>query len=362
MSARLFSKSYAEARARFVEASQAAGFVHMPYRLDAIAPDGSALSIDVARKGSASPRTVLVVSSGTHGVEGFFGSAVQLGLLEGLIGDRKIPEHMAVVLIHGINPYGFAHLRRVNEDNVDLNRNFLLEGQPFAGAPAAYQKLDALLNPTAPPGPLEPFLLVAGANVLRHGFTALKNAVAQGQYDFPQGIFFGGRGPSQSQRILREHAPAWLGSPERVIQLDFHTGLGAFADYALCLDVPVDHPRVVQLKRELGPEHLQSYDPKGVLYEIRGGLGRWLESRFPQTQYDCLLAEFGTYPSLRVLRAMRLENCVHLHAQHDRALNQRAKRALVEVFCPASEKWRSSVVSKAQRIAAQAFSALSQQS
>jgi len=358
VSARHFSKNYAEARSRFVQASQASGFELSSHRMDCVAPDGSPLTIDVARKGSTAPRTALVVSSGTHGVEGFFGSAVQLNLLDGLLRDRVLPEHLAVVLIHAINPYGFAHRRRVNEDNIDLNRNFLLEGQPFSGSPPAYGALDALLNPRRPPSSLEPFLLVAGLKVLRQGFTALKNAIAQGQYDFPEGIFFGGRGPSQSQRILRDHARAWLGNPERVLHLDLHTGLGASADYALCLDVPAGHPRVAQLNRELGPEHLQSYDPKGVLYEIRGGLGPWLESRFVGSQYDCLLAEFGTYAPLRVLRAMRFENCVHLHAPHDRSLNERAKRALVEVFCPRTESWRNSVVYKAQRIAAQALSVL----
>ena len=99
-------------------------------------------------------------------------------------------------------------------------------------------------------------------------------------------------------------------------------------------------------KAELGPEHLQSYDPKGVLYEIRGGLGRFLESRFDDTQNDCLLAEFGTYGPLKVLQAMRRENCVHLHAAHDQALNARAKAELVEVFCPRSEAWRSMVLDK----------------
>ena len=28
-------------------------------------------------------------------------------------------------MIHALNPFGFAHLRRANEDNVDLNRNFV---------------------------------------------------------------------------------------------------------------------------------------------------------------------------------------------------------------------------------------------
>ena len=50
-----------------------------------------------------------------------------------------------------LNPYGFAHLRRVNEQNIDLNRNFLLPGERFEGADPTYASLDGLLNPTSPP-------------------------------------------------------------------------------------------------------------------------------------------------------------------------------------------------------------------
>ena len=77
--------------------------------------------------------------SGTHGVEGFAGSALQVGLLDEGIQNELSPES-AVLMIHAINPYGMAHLRRFNEDNVDLNRNF----RDHAKTPpenCAYQKL-----------------------------------------------------------------------------------------------------------------------------------------------------------------------------------------------------------------------------
>ncbi len=355
MHAHFFSSDYEQARARFRAAAELAGFELAAYPIDALGPNGSTLTIDVARKGKVNARRALVISSGTHGVEGFFGSAVQLALLERRMQSHVVDGERSIVLVHAVNPYGFAWRRRVNEDNVDLNRNFLLPEQDFSGAPRAYGELDALLNPRRPPPPLEPFLLVAGLKILRHGFAALKSAVAQGQYDFPQGVFFGGHGPSQSQRILAAHAAEWLGTKERVLHLDFHTGLGPWASYALCVDLPVEHPRVAQLKLEFGAEHVQSYDPKGVMYEIRGGLGTFLESRFPGTQYDCLLAEFGTYSPLRVLQAMRRENCIHLHARSSAALDARAKESLVEVFCPKSEAWRNTVIERGLGVAERAL-------
>jgi hypothetical protein len=354
-----YSSSYSASRERFLLAAKRRKLELASYPIDQAGPDGSPLSIDVARLGPARPRQVLVVSSGTHGVEGFFGAAVQLALLDGLFAERRLPEHLGLVLVHAINPYGFAHRRRVNEDNIDLNRNFLLSGRPFSGAPEVYRALDPLLNPKAPRSAFEPFLAVAALQIARHGFSALKNAIAQGQYEFPEGVFFGGAGPAQTQRILSHHAAEWLGEPERVIHVDFHTGLGKWASYALCIDQPVGGPRIAQLSRELGAPFVQGYEPSGVLYEIQGGLGRWLEERFAATQYDCLLAEFGTYSALRVLQGLRAENYVHLHARNDARLYERTKRELVELFCPASPIWRARVLEQGVRVVAQALTALS---
>lgn len=352
-----FSPDYATARARFREAAGRAGFALEAHAIGQLGPDGNELFVDVARKGAAEARKVLVVSSGTHGVEGYFGSAVQLALLEGLLARVSLAPHVAVLLIHAVNPYGFAWSRRVNEDNVDQNRNFLLPGMEYRGAPEAYRELDGLLNPPRAPARFEPFLLQAAVEVLKRGYPALKTAVATGQYDFPKGLFFGGHGPTRVHGLLREHITHWIGRPERVLHVDFHTGLGKWGSYALCVDLPVDDPRVAALAREFGPEFVQGFDTRGVLYEIRGALGRWLEHQFPQTQYDTLLAEFGTYPSLRVIRAMRFENRVHHYAAHKPQLLARARAELREVFAPGSPAWRRTVVARGVHVTEQALAA-----
>jgi hypothetical protein len=354
-----FSPDYATARARFRDAARAAGFELSAYPIGQRGPDGTELTLDVARKGSPQARHVAVISSGTHGVEGFFGSAVQLAALEGLFSRVTLPAHVAVVMVHANNPYGFAWSRRVNEQNVDQNRNFLLQGADFSGAPAAYRELDRLLNPRTPPKRFEPFLLKTAREVLKRGFPALKTAVATGQYEFPQGLFFGGHGPSKVQELWQAHASEWIGKPERVLHVDLHTGLGKWGSYALCVDLPADHPRVARLGREFGPGFVQGFDTKGVLYEIRGGLGRWLEQLFADIQYDTLLAEFGTWSSLRVIAAMRFENRAHHYASDRPGVLIKARAELREVFSPASVSWRRTVVDRGVHIVEQALAALS---
>lgn len=94
-------------------------------------PDGDELTIDVARFSPQRPERLIVLSSGLHGVEGYLGSAVQCAILEEELEGWTPPDRLAVVMIHALNPYGFAFHRRVNENNVDLNRNFLLDGERF---------------------------------------------------------------------------------------------------------------------------------------------------------------------------------------------------------------------------------------
>ena len=75
---------------------------------------------------------MLVLTSGTHGAEGFCGSGCQVGLLHDDAFVAAVDAaRVRVVLLHALNPYGFSHLRRTNEDNVDLNRNF----RDFAALP-----------------------------------------------------------------------------------------------------------------------------------------------------------------------------------------------------------------------------------
>src|SRR5512139_1654614 len=109
------------ARARFRSAASAARFELSEHPIAARGPDGGTLALDVARRGPRNPRATLFLSSGMHGVEGFFGSALQLTALEQLFGEKAPSAHLAVVMLHALNPYGFAWRRRVNEDNVDLN-------------------------------------------------------------------------------------------------------------------------------------------------------------------------------------------------------------------------------------------------
>jgi Protein of unknown function (DUF2817) len=138
-----FSENYPEARSKFIEAVKDAGGAASRYLLDRRGPDGGELSTDVAWFGPRDAKRVFVTISGTHGVEGFYGSATQIEWLRrGEVG--RLPPGSASLLIHAINPFGFAWLRRTNEDNIDINRNWVDFGRPSSRS-SRWPPLSALM-------------------------------------------------------------------------------------------------------------------------------------------------------------------------------------------------------------------------
>jgi hypothetical protein len=247
--------------------------------------------------------------------------------------------------MHTLCPFGFDQLRRADESNIDLNRNFLLDGERYEGSPPGYASLDELLNPPRPPGfdLFRPRLILAR---LRMGGAALRYSVAGGQYDFPRGLFCGGSGPSAAYRLLAEHLPRWLGGTERVIHFDFHTGLGPWATHKLLTTAAGGSPRGRWLREQFGPA-VESTAGGPTAYPTRGGLDEWCEHRFADRGYVCFCAEFGTYGPVTVLEAVRAENQAHHWSPVDATVRRAVKQRLVEVFAPADPAWRHQVVADA---------------
>jgi len=296
------------------------------------------------------------MSSGIHGVEGFFGSAVQLALLEQWASTPPPP--IKCVFLHGLNPYGLAWLRRVDENNVDPNRNFLLDDERFEGAPERYAQLDPFLNPRRPSSLWEPFTLKALPLVVRYGMPALRQAIAGGQHSYPRGLFYGGAGPSQTQRLLTEHFPRWLQGSRSVVHLDFHTGLGRRGACKLLIDYSLNERQRRWLTDWFGADAFQTAESSGISYEARGGFGRWCVSRALAPDYLFAYAEFGTYPPIQMLAGLRAENQAHHWGTPVSPEARRAKERLKELFCPADEDWRSKVLVRGLTLARRALQGL----
>lgn len=296
--------------------------------------------------GSTAPQRLLLISSGVHGVEGFLGSSIQLGMMQRHASLLVKMQNCAVLLVHAINPFGYERLRRVDENNVDLNRNLLVGDAAYEGAHTHYRELDPFLNPKQWPRREFPVQMQAAWQIFKHGLPALKQAIAEGQYEFPYGLFYGGNGPSATEGMLTQHLLPKLRPAGEVLHLDIHTGLGKSGTFKLLLNHPLLAAENETIQPLLG-NHL-SVPEQGVSYHAHGDFNNWVRDHVPQACSFCF--EFGTYSPIRVLGALRAENAAYHWGDRDAPEFKVAKRRLKEMFCPQSKTWRETVLQQADEL------------
>src|SRR3989338_7176475 len=127
-----FKDSYMEARDLFRDIAERKGATLDRYVLPGFKGiNGEELSIDVAIFGNLAAKKSIVIASGIHGTEGYAGSGIQNLLMDNGFFQELGPD-VKVVLIHSVNPYGFSHGRRVNENGVDLFHNIRDLSKPLS--------------------------------------------------------------------------------------------------------------------------------------------------------------------------------------------------------------------------------------
>ena len=351
-SLKIFPESYKEGRSDFIKALKSAKYFHEQYSIDEIGKDEEILTIDIGTRGLTNAKRAVVISSGLHGVEGFLGSAVQRKFLNDpyLL---ALKEDINIIIIHALNPYGFSWVRRCNEENIDLNRNFLLPDEAYSGGPKDYYKFNNFLNPESEPSRIEPFLIKIFWLITRHGFTTLMNTFPEGQYNYPKGLFFGGAKKSNTQKILYENLPRLIGNASEVIHIDLHTGLGKLNTFKLLIDETDKQEQHERLIKRFGNDNIEIFNIRGSAYKVRGGLGSWCKTLLPNCRYDFLTAEFGTYSAIQILKSLRAENRSYWwgnSAKH----NEWTKRQLLEMFAPINQQWRKYSVLEGLMICKQA--------
>lgn len=354
-----FPTDYAAARTRFLTAAEERTARVTSYPIDVRDRRGGELAVDVAYLGPDAPARVLTVSSGIHGVEGFAGSALQHQLLKEQWAGLDVPADTGLLLVHAINPYGFAELRRVNESNVDLNRNFLEHPEEHTLNPGYEELLDDI-NPQE----LDEASDEASRGRLltwaqERGFPALQAAISAGQYAHPQGVQFGGAGVEASNRILREIAGRESRGAAHVAWIDVHTGLGPYGVPEMITELTPEHPSYQRGRAWFGDIVKSTAAGESVSAKLHGVMEQGLEQALgPDTQLTALAAEFGTFDPVRVFWAMRADNWLERHGDRDSERGRAVKTELLEVFRPDDPAWSRSVLERGAVLVEQALRGL----
>ena len=338
-----FSENYAHARTKFLSAAKNAGAaLHAYEHPSQRGPDGGRLSIDVGIIGPPDASRGLLLISGTHGVEGFAGSGCQVGFFRDSLYEA-LGKSACAIVVHALNPYGFAWIRRVNEDNVDLNRNFQDFTQPLPSN-EAYDALHSMLVPSDWDGAGR---LSADAQLQellrRNGVAALQTAISAGQYSHPDGLFFGGIAETWStatfKQIIQTHIPKAV---TRLVVIDLHTGLGPFA-YGEPILVGASELQLRLAKGRFGPEVKSLVTGESASSILSGTLANAFQHWTTDRDVTFLGLEFGTKAVVDVLTALRGDHWLHTAQNPKSSLRDQIKKNLRDAFYVDAPHWQAAV-------------------
>ncbi|BAN03759.1 DUF2817 domain-containing protein [Ilumatobacter coccineus] len=353
-SERRLDTTYPAARRRFLAAAEAIGgeVTSFPHPLPG--RDGEELAIDVVSHGPDDADAVLLVVSGTHGVEGYTGSALQSWWLD----ERadQVAEGVRLVMLHAFNPIGFSWVRRVNEDNVDLNRNFVDWSNPPTNE--GYARVADLLVPETwdadtQSSTTDALLAVAG----EVGLDEFQQIVSGGQYDHPTGIFHGGSGPVWSHRWLDEHFPAIVGSAKHLGVIDLHTGLGDWGHGELIAHESKGEPGYERGTAWWG-DIRSMHDGESVSASLSGDWLATLDDRVPDAEVTAVALEFGTVDVFTVLQALRADAWLHANGDPTGDEAGAIRDQVRAAFADDDPAWLATLIARFDQVAGQALSAL----
>lgn len=346
-----FPRDYAHARESFLTACQQQGVEAVGFANPHRGPRSEELSTDAAWFGPQDARALLVMISSTHGAEGFPGSAAMLDWI-GSGGPDRLPKDVALLAVHAINPYGYAWLRRVTEEGVDLNRNFIDFAQPLPENPG----YDALAEHLVPASLDAQTLAAADAAIEayreQHGQTGLTVARTGGQYRHAGGMFYGGTAPTHARRTLEKIVAQWnLAERDLVAVVDYHTGLGPFGYGEPISDHTPDSLNVERAKRWYGRSVTQ---PRlGTSSSVpKTGLAETGWERMLGEKVSFVALEYGTFPPTNGLKVLRADHWLHnsRNVDWDDPQTQEIKRAIKDHFAPDDLDWREMVIFRSRQI------------
>ena len=355
-----FRDDFCSAREFFVDVCQRKALVVESNRNPAPGPDDEPLYTDIVRIGPENASNLIVLISGTHGVETLCGSACQSGFVESEAW-RQFGDDTAILLIHALNCWGAAHLRRNNEDNVDLSRNFADFDKPLPEN-QAYESLHEALCADG----LDEDAVSAGDGRLarfveENGIMPYVTAVMGGQYRHADGFAYGGDSAVWSNRLLMSVLRQHGGNAVNVYVIEYHSGLGPYA-YGLAVTLQTG-TALARVRKVYGqwvdaPEERQGDD--GLTMRVTGHPTHGFLHALPDAKLCAIVLEYGTYPpdvSLPVLIAdHRLHRAGHVATEPGKAV----KRRLLELHHPADPEWRRAVWDRSCQVLRQTAAAIDQ--
>ena len=353
-----FLTTYDEVRAHLsdrVEALEAEG-VAVEYNSYAI-DESDGLYIDNIYLPSKSEKTNLIVlTTGVHGIEGYIGSAM-LDVFFEEIYPTVDKDNTGILIVANVNPYGMKYMRRYNENNVDLNRNFIEDWDSFdLSSNKEYPKVEAFLQPEGKMGNAfwheAGFYLSLAKEAIVSGAGTITDALLTGQYEYPEGVYYGGNGDEKSTAYLKGVFNDCLDSEyENIIHVDIHSGYGP--RYNMVIFNSVQDPTSEEdSKNQIGYDYIiaQDSDDFYVTFgDTTDYFYRLAKSKNSDKTLYSTCFEFGTigdgfFDSILSLKYTVDENRQHRFPTDNKITAEIVHQNYLELFYPTEAKWRTKTI------------------
>jgi hypothetical protein len=293
---------------------------------------------------------LIIISTGLHGIEGFVGAAMMRVFIEEFALHLD-PDHSGLLLVHTINPWGMKHHQRYNPNNVDLNRNFILDGAYDPSLNPLYPQLRHFLVPERRINSIFietlRFAFHVMALIAKHGVKTGRDGILMGQYMDPDGFYFGGGHREEETGVMMGLLRGGMQKYKNVIYIDMHSGYGP--RYQMSISNPSNDPLSSE---EFAARHHYPLVVKANPDEFFTTLGdisaytyHLRETEFPDRKVLATCFEFGTFGEslLAGIRSLRAE-IMHKQLLNYSAKNERIARSVrkefKELFFPVEERWR----------------------
>jgi hypothetical protein len=356
------AETYEAARERFCTSLPAVQSLWPEARLNkhALKSDED-LSIDwISAEAQGKKEKMLIVTTAEHGIEGYVGTAILQLFIEEYLPNLD-PRNTGILLVHTINPWGMKHRRRVNANNVDLNRSFVEDFAPLGSANPDYDLLYKLLTPGKPLRAVDlqiaSFVGQAIYNLARYGMTRLREATLRGQFNHPEGIYYGGQSRQEETAVMMNLFEQAIAGYDQMLTIDLHTGYGPRDQMTLVASAQ-EKMTSDEMSKKFNIPKVAAANPE-EFYTMNGDMIEYLYTlmkvKFPERHFYAAAFEFGTFgdSTLAVIRSLYttvFENRFFRH-KGSRAAEKWVMCEYGELFAPTAPEW----FEKAQQDARQAF-------
>lgn len=353
-----FSSDYFEARDKFLRAASARGLDILTKELETgKGPDGEPLYSDIAHMGPRDAPLRLLMISATHGIEGYCGSACQTAFLGS---NQSILERddLSVTLLHAHNPYGFAWGRRVNEDNVDQNRNFI----DFTSELPVNEGYQEIRDGMVPKGLSKDHLKNASRAISNfgkaHGFDRIQEAITRGQYHDADGLYYGGKKPTWSNVLFRKTCQKYMIGAERAALIDYHTGLGPYGFGEIITEYELHDPAYKRAQDWYGGDITSTIGGDSSSAALVGTTDLAFHAEMKDTPAVAIALEFGTQNPDDVFAATRADNWIHLHEEQGSPQWAYVKQQIRDAFYPEKYDWKEMILKRSEDVIAMTLNGL----